>query len=82
MFVGEIQVETWTYIVADSGLLVDDQRGYTDVLQPCCDLKARAPVTDDEHSRIIARKLSLLAAVLFPSTMIGLIVPECTDLLA
>jgi len=28
MFVAEIQVETWTYIVADLGLLVDDQRGY------------------------------------------------------
>jgi hypothetical protein len=79
-FVAEIQVETWTYIVADSGLLIDDRRGYTDVLQPCCDLKARVPGTDYEDSRIITRKLSLLAAVLFPSTMIGLIVPERTDL--
>ena len=43
MFMTDIQVETWTYIVADSGLPVDDQRGYTDVLQPCCDLKARVP---------------------------------------
>jgi len=78
--VAEIQVETWTYIVADSGLLVDDQRGYTDELQPCCDLKARVPRADDEHSRIIVRKLNLLAADLFPSTMIGLIIPERTDL--
>jgi len=37
------------------------------------------PGTDDKHSWIIARKLSLLAAILFPSTMIGLIVPERTD---
>ena len=79
MFMADIQVETWTYIVADSGLPVDDQRGYTDVLQPCCDLKARVPGTNDKHSWIIARKLSLLTAVLFPSTMIGLIVPERTN---
>jgi hypothetical protein len=38
------------------------------------------PSTDDEHSRIIAGKFNLLAAVLFPSTMINLIVPERTDL--
>jgi len=78
--VAEIQAETWTYIVADSGLLVDDQRGYTDALQPRRDLKARVPRTDDEHSRITARKLNLFAADLFPSTMIGLIIPERTDL--
>ena len=76
----EIRVETWTYVVADSGLLVDDQRVYADALQPCCDLKARVPRTDDEHSRIIASKLNLLEAILFPSTIIGLIIPERTDL--
>jgi hypothetical protein len=52
MFVAEIQVDTWTYIVADSGLLVDDQCGYTDVLRPCCDVKARVPSTNDD-SRVI-----------------------------
>jgi len=36
--------------------------------------------TDDEHNQIIARKLSLLAAVLLTSTMIGLIVPERINL--
>jgi len=47
------------------------------ILVARCGKSAR---TDDEHNQIIARKLSLLAAVLLTSTMIGLIVPERINL--
>ena len=47
------------------------------ILVARCGKSAR---TDDEHNQIIAGKFNLLAAVLFPSTMINLIIPECTDL--
>jgi hypothetical protein len=69
-----------TNVVTHAGLLVNDQRRYTNVLQACCDLKARMTCTDDDHGWVIGRKLDLLATVLFPSAMIRLGTPEQTNL--
>ena len=69
-----------THAIAYPRFLLDDQMGYTEILESRGDFKAGVAGTNHDHGWITVNEINFSAPSLFPSAMFGSFSAERTDL--